>query len=446
MESASSTQAGNMLMRRSSLNSLIGINAAIGIFLFLGSVVVGGVGLAADDTRTGAWIGVWMAAPQPFMPGALVTFQNQTVRLIAHGSIDGRALRLRFSNTYGHKPITLGAVRVARRSTGADTEPGSERTVRFRGRTRVTIPAGETTTSDPVHLDVSRSTDLAISLYFPDNSPAATSHFLAMQSGYVASERGDQTGLRRFKTGETIDSWPFLTGIDVFTADALGTLAVFGDSTVDGDGSSPDANHRLPDEIARALNNEAGARQIGVLNAGIVGNRLLLGSPRDPPSKFGDALGEAGVLRFERDALASPATHWVIVRLGINDIGMPGSLAPASDAKGAADMINGYKALLETAHKHHVKVYICTLSAFEGADAGPAYYSPEKEAIRQEVNSWIRTGAGFDGVIDLDAILRDPQHPSRLLPTFDSGDHLHPNDAGNAASAVPITRQLLGTE
>jgi lysophospholipase L1-like esterase len=297
--------------------------------------------------------------------------------------------------------------------------------------------------SDPVHLEFPRSTDLAVSLYFPRAAPATTSHLLAMQSGYISSEKGDRTGVSHFKVGKTIHSWPFLTSIDVYTSNALGALVVFGDSLVDGDGSTADANRRWPDEIARALNRAASGKDIAVLGAGIAGNRLLRGSPRDPPSEFGDALGVAGVARFERDALSSTATKWVIVRLGINDIGLPGSLAPANQATQAADIIEGYKTLIQKAHQHHVRIYAGTLGPFKGADVGPGYYSPEKEAERRKVNVWIRTSGGFDGVIDLDAILRDPSDQSRLLPKFDSGDHLHPNDAGNAASAVPITRLML---
>jgi lysophospholipase L1-like esterase len=307
----------------------------------------------------------------------------------------------------------------------------------------VTIPPGATVTSDPVELGITRYTDLAVSLYFPHDAPARTSHLLAMQSGYISSEKGDSTGVDQFKVGKTIHSWPFLTGIDVYTTDSLGAVVVFGDSMVDGDGSTADANHRWPDEIARSLNPDARSMDIAVLGAGIVGNRLLHGSPRDPPSEFGDALGDAGVVRFERDALSSSGIKWVIVRLGINDIGLPGPIAPANEATTAGGIIEGYKSLIRKAHEHGVRIYGATLSPFEGADVGPGYYSPEKDTVREEVNSWIRSGGGFDGIIDVDAILKDPQHPSRLLPEFDSGDHLHPNDAGNAASAVPLTRRLL---
>ena len=437
------SRSGDLFAVRRKMNSIIGINAAKLTYFVLFTVIVSCGAVRAAESGSDAWIGTWTAAPQPFMPTGLLRFRNQTLRLVVHTSIGGHSLRIHLSNTYGHEPLTLGAVRIARRTNGADTQPDTGRIVRFRGLPSVTIPTGASVTSDPVRLEVPKSTDLAVSLYFPYDAAATTSHLLAMQSGYIAFDKGDRTGANHFKVGKTIHSWPFLTGIDVNTFGAPGALVVFGDSTVDGDGSTADSNRRWPDEIARALNSDATKKAIAVLGAGIVGNRLLRGSPRDPPSEFGDALGEAGVVRFERDALSSPATKWVIVRLGINDLGLPGSLARARDAIGAADLIDGYKSLIQKAHQHLVRIYGTTLGPFEGADVGPGYYSPEKEAIRQEVNSWIRTGGQFDGIVDLDAILRDPQHPSRLLPTFDSGDHLHPNDAGNAASASPVTRQLL---
>jgi lysophospholipase L1-like esterase len=336
-------------------------------------------------------------------------------------------------------------VKVALRSQDADIDPKTAKSITFSGSPTVTIPAGATRTSDPAPFKLAQFADLAVSLYFPKDSTASTSHLLAQQSGYISPATGNHTAAGQFEVEKTIQSWPFLTGVDVQTHRALGSVVVFGDSTVDGDGSTPNANHRWPDEIARVLDKDA-TKGIAVLNAGIVGNRLLRGSPSQPPSEFGDALGEAGIARFERDALSSPKTHWVIVRLGINDIGLPGSLAPTSEAVTAADLIAGYKTLITRAHRHHTKIYLATLTPFEGADVGAGYYTAEKELTRQEVNAWIRASREFDGLIDVDAALKDPQHPSRLLSTYDSGDHLHPNDAGYAASAAAVTRQLLGID
>jgi lysophospholipase L1-like esterase len=435
-------RAGGFMLGRNTIH-VIRATAVASALLLVFAMLAGGSFARSTQTRSDAWIGTWSAAPQPFMPADLATFRNQTVRLIAHASVEGGSLRLRLSNTYGHGPVSIGVARIALGATGADIKPDTGSLVTFRGTRAVTIPAGATITSDPVVLKVPRFADLAVSLYFPRDTPAMTSHLLAMQSGYVSSVAGDQTRVTHFKVGKTIHSWPFLTGIDVTGSDATGAMVVFGDSTVDGDGSTADANHRWPDEIARALNGAAGGKEIAVLNAGIIGNRLLRGSPGDPPGEFGGALGESGITRFERDALSSSATKWVIVRIGINDIGLPGSLAPASDAVTAANIIDGYRTLIRQAHQHGVRIYGTTLGPFEGAAIAPGYFSTEKESQRQQVNAWIRTGGGFDAVVDLDMLLRDPQHPSRLRPAFDGGDHLHPNDAGNVASAAAVRRQLI---
>jgi len=403
------------------------------------------IGAARDmEGRDNAWIGTWAAAPQPFMPGSLETFRNQTVRLIVHSSVGGGPLRLRISNTYGGRLLTLGKVDVALRTTGADIEAASARVVTFRGRRSATVPAGSMIVSDPVLLQVPALADLAVSFYLPRETPATTSHFLALQTGYVSSVAGDRTGDATFNVGRTINSWPFLAGVEVKAPTAAGAIVVFGDSTVDGDGSTAEANRRWPDVLAQSLNRDAGSRGFGVLNAGIIGNRLLRGSPREPPSEFGDALGESGIARFERDALGSSGTRFVVLRLGTNDIGFPGALAPATDIVGVADLIAGYRKLIAKAHRRGVRIVGTTLGPFEGAIAGPGYYSSEKEAVRQEVNAWIRNGGEFDGVVDLDLVLRDPEHPARLLPAFDSGDHLHPNDAGYAASVAAVPPTMFG--
>ncbi len=369
--------------------------------------------------------------------------RNRTIRLIAHGSIGGHYVRLRLSNAYGRVPLVLGRVQVALRSKGAEIDAGTQREVSFGGTRSVTIPARATIDSDPVLLEVPPFADIAVSLYLPRQTPATTSHFLAMQSGYVSSGTGDSSGAIKFKVGKTISAWPFLTGIEVIAPNAAGTVAVFGDSTVDGDGSTMNANHRWPDELALALNRDAGSPKFGVLNAGIIGNRLLRQSPREPPSEFGDALGEAGITRFERDALGSPTTNYVIVRIGLNDIGLPGSVAPAADAVTATDVIEGYRTLIRMAHQRGVRIFGTTLSPFEGVDNLAGYYNADKDSVRQQVNTWIRTAGEFDSVIDLDTVLADPRHPSRLLPAFDSGDHLHANDAGNAASAAAVPLALF---
>ncbi len=406
----------------------------------LAATLLAGVGAQASGTR---WIGTWAAAPQPSMPGGLETFRNQTLRLIIHTSIGGTKLRIRLSNTYGDRPLIFGGAHVARRTAGPDVEPTSDRVLTFAGRSAVAVPKGTTIVSDAVQLAVPALSDLAISLYLPDETPATTNHLLALQQSFVSPETGDSTGLAKFVVAKTIRSWPFLTGVEVDAPADGAAIVAFGDSKFDGDGSTADANHRWPDILAERLQRDARGARFGVLNEGIIGNRLLRDSPREPPSEVGDALGESGLKRLEPDALGQPGVQFVLVSFGVNDLGLPGAMAPATESVTAADLIAGYRKLVASAHRHGVRIIATTITPFENAKA-PGYYTPEKEAVRQEVNAWIRGSRDFDGVVDLDRLLRDPDHTTRLLPAYDSGDHLHPNDAGYAAGANAIPFLVLG--
>jgi lysophospholipase L1-like esterase len=233
----------------------------------------------------------------------------------------------------------------------------------------------------------------------------------------------------------------------------------FGSSLTDGDGSTPDANRRWPDVLTERLQ-KAGGRgaQLGVLNEGIIGNRLLsdTGSPRQaggPPPlgavfvQLGPALGQSGLERFERDVLAQAGVKYVIVALGVNDILFPGSFIPASESVNAQSIKSGYRQLIARAHKKGIRVIGSTIPPFEHAlFRSPffgGFYTPGKDHIRQQVNAWIRSGGEFDGVIDFDQAVRDPSHPAQLLPAYDSGDHLHVTDAGNVAQGNAISLALF---
>src|ERR1700737_622876 len=350
----------------------------------------------AHDKR---WIGTWATAPQPFMPGSLQSFRNQSLRLIVHTSAGGTKVRIKISNTFGDHPLLIGGAHIARRTAAADIDPSSDRTLMFHGRSSTTVPA--------------RS-----------------------------------TGGGKFPAPETVPSWPFLTGGD-FAASAHGaSIVAFGSSLTDGDGSTLDTNRRWPDVLAERLQKGAdGKTEVGVLNQGIIGNRLLNDSPRQAGSPFGAALGQAGLARFERDVLAQAGIRYVIVGLGINDIVFPGSLTPLTERMSAESMISGYRQLIRRAHQKGIRVIGTTNPPFENAflvlseTAPPAtFYIPEKEIVRQKVNDWIRSSGEFDDVLDFDVVLRDPSHPTRLLPIYDSGDHLHPNNAGYiaAGNAIPL--------
>jgi lysophospholipase L1-like esterase len=244
---------------------------------------------------------------------------------------------------------------------------------------------------------------------------------------------------------KAIHCWPFLTGVDVEASQDAAAIVAFGSSLTDGDGTTADTNGRWPDVLAKRLQEDAGGQaKIGVLNEGIIGNRLLYDSPKGADNPFGAGLGQAGLARFERDVLGQAGVKYVIVGLGINDILFPAfSFTPALEKATAEDIISGYRQLIARGHRRRIFVIGTTNppfenSAFEGLVA--AFYSSEREAVRQKVNGWIRSSGEFDGVVDLDAVLRDPSHPTQLLPAYDSGDHLHPNNAGCIAegNAVPL--------
>jgi lysophospholipase L1-like esterase len=252
------------------------------------------------------------------------------------------------------------------------------------------------------------------------------------------------TAAVKFPVAKTIESWPLLTGVDVEASRGSTAIVAFGSSLTDGDGTTADTNGRWPDVLAKRLQKSAGGKVIGVLNEGIIGNRLLYDSPKGSDNPFGAALGEAGLARFERDVLAQAGVRYVIVGLGINDILFPAfPFTQPNEKISADDIISGYRRLIALGHRKGVHVIGTTNPPFEGS-AFPglvtAFYTSERENMRQKVNDWIRSSGEFDGMVDLDAVVRDPNHPTQLLPAYDSGDHLHPNNAGCVAegNAIPL--------
>ena len=412
------------------------------LFLFAGLDVFG---------ATEHWIGTWGAAPQHWLTGSLQSFENQTIRLIVHTSAGGKRVRIRLSNAYGEQPLHLGAVHIAKRTSGAEIDPASDRALTFSGQPSTTIAPHATAISDAADLDVPALSDLAVSMYFPDIAMATTIHSLAKQTSYLSTDPGNVCANAKLATTKTIRNWPYLTAVDVVSSGV--TVVAFGSSLTDGDGSTRDTNHRFPDYLAERVEK---CGEFGVLNEGIIGNRLLrdFNSPGQKNGPFspvfeelGPSLGEAGVKRFDRDVLDQPGVKYVILGLGINDILFPGSFTPATEKVTAQDIIAANRQLLARAHKRGVRVIITTLPGHEGAffpSPTMHFYTPENEKTRQAVNEWARTTKEFDGMVDFDEMVRDPAQPSRIRPDFDSGDHLHPNDAGYAAQANAIPLSLFG--
>jgi lysophospholipase L1-like esterase len=387
------------------------------------------------------WVVSWGTSPAPAPTDAAsarkegLELDHQTLREIVHLSIGGPMVRVRLSNVFGKESLRIGSAHVALRGNGSSIARDSDHVLTFSGVPEVTIPPNAIVLSDPVPLVVRDGSDLAISLFIPGHSTGAAVHYLALQTSYVGE--GDLTSAGGVENAHAITSWMFLAGVDVSASPRAAAIAVFGDSRVDGDGSTQDANWRWPDSLAQRLSRQGLA--LGVLNAGIIGNRILRDSP---PSAL--ELGPSGLARFERDALDAPGVKYVIVLAGVVDIDLPGTpYAPASAAVSAEDVIWGMKQLIERAHERGVRVFLATQTPFGGANWMPNIYSDAKNAQRQALNAWIRSGKGFDGVIDFEPIVRDPSDPGRLRPDLDSGDHIHPNDVGYAAMAEAIDLRLF---
>ena len=392
------------------------------------------------------WVGTWFAAstarvdsPAPATPAgtsgqSLLHFNNQTLRQIVHVTLGGPRIRVVLTNTFGTAGLRIGAASVAIRDRDAAVDARSVRPLTFAGAGDVTVPAGAMTTSDPVDLTVPDFADLAIDLYLPGDTAAMsspiTTHPASWQTNYV-SPPGNFTrapvmpvlATTRYRRGDGLESstWFFLTRVEVVAPAPAAAIVTLGDSITDGTASTIDTNQRWPDHLARRLA-AAGAR-LAVLNAGIGGNRVL---------KEGN--GPSALARFDRDVLTQPGVGAVIVLEGINDIGQ----ARGNPVPKAADLIAAHTQMIDHAHASGLRIYGATLTPFEGA----SYWTAEGEAKRQQLNEWIRGGKRYDGVFDFDAAVRDPSHPARTQPRYDSGDHLHLNAAGYeaVASAVDLSR------
>lgn len=386
---------------------------------------------AAAASPAPHWVASWQASPQPvwgsdflfptLIPGQL---QEQTFRQSARISLGGSRLRVRLSNAYGTQPLRIGAASVAAHA-GDTPQP-----LRFDGQPGVVIAPGQDRLSDPLSLPTADRQAVQVSVYLPDRTPLQTFHWEGRQTSWIAP--GDQHQRPALHGASSTTARLLLSAIDVEAPASARSVVVIGDSITDGATASLGQDQRWTDHLAARLAPEG----VAVVNAGISGGRLLR-----------DGMGQSALERFQRDALDQPGVASVIVLIGINDISWPGTAFARDETRPTlAELQAGYRELAQRAHARGLRILGATLPPFAGALPGTPlddYYAADKDALRQQLNAWLRTDSPFDAVIDLDAALRDPADTSRMAAAYDSGDHLHPGDAGNRAMAEAVDLDVL---
>jgi len=392
------------------------------------SVAAGGTLSRGQSMPHAQWVGTWATSPYLADGGFNVRpFSGVTLREIAHISAGGAQIRVRFTNAFGTDPLTINDAHVALSAGGSAVKPESDHSITFGGATSVRVPAGAEIFSDPVALTVPPLSDVAVSFYLPSQvMRAETYHGFADQDNFLAD--GDHAGEPDLAQPTTVSSWYFLDGIDVPATPGAHAIVTLGDSITDGALSTHNANRRWPDVLAARLSEDPKLSHISVLNEGIGGNRVL-----------NDVTGPSALARLDRDVLAQSGARYVIVLESINDIGRLAHLQSPNDAVTAEQLELGLKQIADAAHEHGMKAIGATLTPYGGA----GYHSDAGEQVRQAVNDWIRSSGTFDGVVDFDKITQDPQNPKQFSALYDSGDHLHPNDAGYKAMGEGIDLALF---
>jgi len=436
------SQSSTMQRRhRCGLGTFISRPAIISTILLTGSFAFAFSCGGIAQPPTPHWVASWAAAVcGPPLVGSRreqLKFHNKTVREIVHLTAGGEAVRARLSNTFGKEPLILRSVNLAIPLTDGTIDPLSRRTLTVRGNPVITIPPGQTVTTDAANLKLARESDLAVSFYVVGDIVAPAIHYIALQTSYTAV--GDQALAPSLSDSSESSLRLVLMGVDVETAIVPYAIAAIGSSTTDGVRSTPNQNRRWTDDLFRRLSAERGDAAQSVINLGISGNRVLHDGRGD-----GAAIpGEAAVARFARDVLAQPGVRYVIAFEGGNDIRLPGSESiPITESVTAQQLIEGFKAMEKVARRRHMKFIVATITPFEHSVTNRPQ-DPQWERTRLEFNDWVRNSKEIDGVIDFDLAIRDPDHPARILAKYDSGDHLHPNDAGYLAMADCVNLSLF---
>lgn len=380
------------------------------------------------------WVASWSTSqqiPEPANALASDDLRDATVRQIFHLSVGGPMLRVHVSNAFGPEALHFTSVHIARpastSSSAIDAE--TDRVLTFAGSSDVTVPPGAEFVSDALDYSVAALSDLSITYHF--NAPPAgqTGHPGSRATSYFV--HGNLVAAPDLPDAKHVDHWYQVSEIDVLAGPSAASIVALGDSITDGHGATTNGNDRWTDVLARRLQAAPNTRNIGVSNQGIGGNHLLT-----------DGLGPNALARFDRDVLAPVGVRWVIVFEGVNDLGglaRNGEVTPPEHAALVKHVISAYEQIILRAHAHGLHVFGATVTPYVGSEN--YHPGPTSEADRQAVNAWIRAPGHFDAVIDFDSVVRDPQHPDRLLPAYDYGDHLHPSPAGYRAmgEAIPLT-------
>jgi lysophospholipase L1-like esterase len=376
---------------------------------------------AATPSPAPRWVASWGASMVQTNPPSNGEYDNQTLRTIVHISSGGKGVRLRISNEYGKQTLSFGAIHVAVSAGQSRIQPGSDRVVTFSGQPTLDVPAGSVAVSDPINGYVPGGINLTVSLYATRTS-IITQHVWALQTIYIAD--GDQTAAAQLPGAAQTQSRPFIAGLDVLGSPVAGSVVALGDSITDGFFSDSDKNDRWPDLLGARLRATYGNR-VGIVDQGISGNTLL------------GNVGPTASARFTTDVIAQPGRQWVMLMIGINDIGQTQS--KPGQAPGIEALISADRQMIARAHDAGLKIIGMTLTPFQGA----GYFSTEGEKKREALNDFIRGSGEFDGVVDSDAAVRDPADPHRYLPIYDSGDHLHPSEPGMQAIANAVDLSLF---
>ena len=403
-----------------------------------------------DSGRNLHWVGTWGAAqqlaaetlpvwvvppprapgeppPPPLLPPYPSSFHDETVRMVVRTSVGGDRLRLTLSNALGQVEVNIGAVHVALRERGSAIVTKTDRAVTFGGKASFSVQPGTLVVSDPVELAVPPLTELAVSLYLPNDTHGVTTHEFALNTTYVVA--GNAAAAASLTSPRTNFTYFWLTGVEVLASTDVGAIVALGDSITDGVTTTFDTQRAWPSLLAAKLQSNPATRHWAVINAGISGNRVRR-----------DVIGRSALGRFDRDVLARPGVEWLVLFEGINDITWSALPAVPDGERATADeIIETLEQIIDRAHARGIKVMGGTLMPMGGL----WLHNAQTEAMRQAVNEWIRTSGKLDAVADFDAATRDPRAPERLRPELDSGDHIHPNDAGNAAMADAVDTALF---